>query len=202
MVLQQESDGLEDEVQQLLDSFIRQGLTLEEIASTLKDIELSIINKGQTKVFEKATLFFTQAIDTRIYNNYSVLKAMFIEDLKELMTCLERTNQHHWIILQVKKFIEDNYQRDIKAAEVAGAHYITPNYFSMLFKQETGYSYSEYLNTIRINKAKQLLAETSNKVFVIAEYVGYRDYKYFVQVFKNNEGVTPTQYRKFHCIKK
>ncbi|WP_066191461.1 MULTISPECIES: response regulator transcription factor [Gracilibacillus] len=202
MVLQQKWQGLDKEVKQQLVEWRKQGATIMEIVSGLKEMEQAIIQKGQASIFEQADLFFSQPVDTRIYNNDQVLELLFMEDLKQLIACLTTTNEHHWIIRQVQEYMHSNYQKDIKAAKVAENHYITPNYFSMLFRQETGCSYSEYLNQIRINKAKELLADTSNKVFEIAEYVGYREYKYFVQVFKNQEGVTPTQFRKLHPIKK
>ncbi|GAB2560261.1 response regulator transcription factor [Gracilibacillus alcaliphilus] len=202
MVLRQESQGLAREVHQLMGALRANGSTLDEIVSELKDIEDTMINKVQAKLFAAAELFFSQKLDTRIYNNDRLLEELFLEDLKQLIACLATTNQHHWIIRQVQEYMHSNYQKDIKAAEVAADHYITPNYFSMLFRQQTGYSYSEYLNRIRIDKAKELLVDTSNKVFEIAEYVGYREYKYFVQVFKNHTDVTPTQYRKLHSIKK
>ncbi|ADU31413.1 response regulator transcription factor [Evansella cellulosilytica] len=112
----------------------------------------------------------------------------------------EVTHQHHWIIENAKKYIQEHFNKDVKASELAEKHFITPNYFSVIFKQETGVSFSEYLNSIRIEKASELLLSTANKVFEIAEYVGYKEYKYFVQIFKRHTGVTPTYYRKINKV--
>src|SRR5699024_9732315 len=111
-------------------------------------------------------------------------------------------NDHHWIIESAKSYIESNFQQDIKASDVAEEHLITPNYFSMLFKRKTGYSYSEYLNMIRINKASELLIKESNRVYEIAEYVGYKEYKYFAHIFKKQLGITPTEYRRMNVSTK
>ena len=62
----------------------------------------------------------------------------------------------------------------------------TPNYFSTLFKKEIGMSFSEYVNILRIKKAKELMDNSDMLLNEIAEYVGYSNYIYFTQVFKKN----------------
>ncbi|WP_018930514.1 response regulator transcription factor [Gracilibacillus lacisalsi] len=201
-VFRQDKAEATKKADQLFTEVTQKQLTLEQIKKVFLDLLDSIKEKGQETTFEQQTFRLNKEIDLLIFNSVEALHALLLEDLEEMIDYLESSCDNHWIIQQAKQYIEKNYQKDIKAVEVAEAHYITPNYFSMLFKQETGYSYSEYLNTIRINKAKELLTETSNKVFEIAEYVGYREYKYFVQVFKNYVGITPTQFRRLHSIEK
>ena len=89
----------------------------------------------------------------------------------------------------------DHYLSDLKASEVAAYLKITPSYFSNIFKQSTGKSFSEYMNELRINEARKLLLTTQDKVFEIADRVGYKEYKYFVSVFKLYTGMTPKKYR-------
>ena len=71
-----------------------------------------------------------------------------------------------------------------------------PNYFSHLFKKEFGITFSEYLNWVRINEAKNLFKNTTLLGYEIAERVGFQDYKYFTQVFKKIEGCVPSEFRK------
>ncbi|MGP4038629.1 response regulator transcription factor [Gracilibacillus sp. D59] len=201
-VFQQDMSEAEKLVKQLFTDWEHNKLTLEQIKHQTICLINSIKEKGQNSTFEDLDFTLHQELDLLIYNSVGAIQDLVLEDLKRVNNYLQHSSENHWIIQQAKQYIERNYQKDIKAVEVAEEHYITPNYFSMLFKQETGYNYSEYLNTIRINKAKELLAGTSNKVFEIAEYVGYREYKYFVQVFKNYVGITPTQFRRFHSIEK
>ncbi|UOQ83726.1 response regulator transcription factor [Gracilibacillus salinarum] len=201
-VFQQEQDETEAKVGQLFTEFEQKAITLRQIKEACCCLLESIKERGQDSSFAEIELGLHEELDLLLYNSVEAIRSLLIEDLERMIDYLKRTNDSHWIIQQAKQYIEKNFQKDVKALEVAEAHYITPNYFSMLFKQETGSSYSEYLNTIRINKAKALLTETSNKVFEIAEYVGYREYKYFVQVFKNYVGITPTQFRKLHSIEK
>lgn len=100
-----------------------------------------------------------------------------------------------WLIERAEQYIRTYYVSPIKANEVADYINISPNYFSSLFKQKTGKSFNEYINTLRVEAAKQLLAETPFHVNEIAEKVGYNEYKYFVDVFKKFTGYTPTKYR-------
>lgn len=95
----------------------------------------------------------------------------------------------------VKKYLSEHYRDDVKASEIAEWLKITPSYFSLLFKQSTGKSFKEYMNELRMEQAKHLLATTHEKVFEIANEVGYKDYKYFVSVFKSYTGMTPKEYR-------
>ncbi len=100
-----------------------------------------------------------------------------------------------WLIERAEQYIRSYYESPIKAHEVADFINISPNYFSSLFRQKTGMSFNDYINTIRVEAAKQLLEETPFNVNEIAEKVGYREYKYFVDVFKKFTGYTPTKYR-------
>ena len=72
------------------------------------------------------------------------------------------------------------------------------NYFSELFKKETGENFSNYLLGIRMEKAKQMLRDTKIPVYEIGESVGYKDAKYFSQQFMKVVGVKPAEYRKLY----
>ena len=72
---------------------------------------------------------------------------------------------------------------------------VTPNYLSLLFKQETGKNFVEYLTDIRVEKARELLLSTELKNYQIAEEVGYPNSRYFSQIFKKAVGKTPSEFR-------
>jgi two-component system response regulator YesN len=99
----------------------------------------------------------------------------------------------------VKKAIDHmrrHFHKELSIEVMAQYLEITPNYFSHLFKKETGIPFSEYLNKIRIHEAKRLLSETNKMAYQVMDDVGFRNYKYFVQLFKKMEGMSPTDYRK------
>lgn len=73
--------------------------------------------------------------------------------------------------------------------------YLNHIYLGQLFKKETGLSLNDYINKVRINKAKKLLKETGAMVYEIADQVGFSDSQYFSTVFKKIVGVSPKEYR-------
>ena len=94
------------------------------------------------------------------------------------------------------QYINENYQEDIDVLKMAAITYVTPNYFSRVFKKETGRNFTEWLNMARIDKAKLLLREPKWRVYELAEKVGYKDYKSFIFNFKKYAGCTPKEYHE------
>ena len=85
---------------------------------------------------------------------------------------------------------------ELTLEEVANHVHLNPAYFSSLFKQSTGSSFKEYLNMVRIEESKRLLANTDYSVIDIAVASGFGDQSYFCRVFKKYTGLTPRQYRQ------
>lgn len=71
-----------------------------------------------------------------------------------------------------------------------------PSYLSSLFKQDTGTTLTDFINTQRIQRAANLLSSTEQNISVVAEQVGILDVNYFTKMFKKSMGSTPTQYRR------
>lgn len=93
-------------------------------------------------------------------------------------------------------YMQQNYDKNLSLTEVADHVGISPAYLSNYFKNETGTNFVDYLTGLRIQAAKKLLAETNEKVFRVAEKLGYTDAKYFTTLFKNQVGATPLEYRQ------
>ncbi|PLS14798.1 DNA-binding response regulator [Bacillus sp. M6-12] len=102
------------------------------------------------------------------------------------------------IIYEVEKYIQANFDRDVKLQEIADKFYLSREYISRKFKQEFNVNISDYLVKVRMNKAKSLLKNSQMKVYEIAVIAGYQDDKYFRKVFKKITGVTPNEYRDSH----
>ncbi len=100
------------------------------------------------------------------------------------------------IVKAAKEFIETNYNESINLDMISQTVFLSPNYFSTFFKENTGYNVSEYLIKVRIEKAKELLKDFKLTVSKISEMVGYEDPNYFNQLFKRLEGIPPGEYRK------
>lgn len=98
------------------------------------------------------------------------------------------------------RYMEQHYMEECSLATVAAQVHLNPNYFSNLFKKQTGESFSGYLTKLRTDKAKMLLTNTDMKIAEIAEAVGYADSNYFATAFKQAAAHTPSEYRKLHRI--
>ncbi|WP_019913424.1 helix-turn-helix domain-containing protein [Paenibacillus sp. HW567] len=98
-------------------------------------------------------------------------------------------------ITDIVKYIEQNYQSDLSLQEVAGKFYVSREYISRKFKQEYGINFSDYIGSVRIDKAKLLLQNPNLKLSQISEMVGFHDVKYFSKVFKKQVGSSPKDYR-------
>jgi two-component system response regulator YesN len=88
-----------------------------------------------------------------------------------------------------------NYSESITLNEVAEHTYVSIYYLSRMFTKELGKNYVDYLNEVRIEKAKEYLRDSCYKTYEIAELVGIKDAHYFSKLFKKYTGVTPSEYK-------
>ena len=97
---------------------------------------------------------------------------------------------------RAKKLIEEQYDREIGIAQVADQLRVTPNYLSTVFHEQTGMKFTRYLTELRIQKAKALLSVSAMTVKEIASRVGYSSSRYFSGLFRQETGISPTDYMK------
>ncbi len=98
----------------------------------------------------------------------------------------------------IKRAIEemnDNYSESISLDEMADFLGLNKCYFCQLFKRETGKTYSQLLNEIRVKKSLDLLLNTNMTILEIALTVGYNNQNYYNMAFKKIMGTTPLKYR-------
>ncbi len=103
--------------------------------------------------------------------------------------------QYSRIVQQAISEMNEHYTDQISLNSVAEKLKITPQYLSKIFMKETSTTFVNYLTSLRMEKAKLLLRNTSQKINLICQQVGYPDAKYFCTLFKKEVGVTPNQYR-------
>ena len=105
-------------------------------------------------------------------------------------------NKNRSILKTAVDFIDSHYMdEEISLNTVANVANVSSNHFSALFSQNMGQTFIEYLTTLRMNKAKELLRCTGMRSSEIAGEIGYKDAHYFSYLFKKTQGMTPTQYR-------
>jgi len=95
-------------------------------------------------------------------------------------------------IRQAVDYIQAHYAEEISIAALARSLGFSANYLSNLFRSETGYRMKEFVNRVRVERAKRLLRDTNLKVYEVAERVGFQDSSYFCKVFKEITGTTVT----------
>ena len=106
-------------------------------------------------------------------------------------------SQNRSVLKQATDFIDGHYMdEEISLNRVAHAANVSANHFSALFSQNMGQTFIEYLTSLRMDKAKELLRCTSKRSSEIAGEVGYKDAHYFSYLFKKTQGITPSEYRK------
>lgn len=101
-------------------------------------------------------------------------------------------------VQKVMNYVNLNVAEPLTLKSLAAMCFISPSYLSALFKQETGTTLIDYINTQRVNRAAQLLEHSSHAIAAVAEEVGILDVNYFTKIFKKTLGVTPTRYRREH----
>lgn len=164
----------------------------------LRHLIMHRLRSGGIKTVDSLHFLNILQIDFHYYNSYEALEELVTEEAASIYASVHSAGagKHYWVIERARQYIDAHSgNNDLKATDVASTLQITPSYFSQIFKQHTGQSFTEYVNKHRIHQAKVLLEDTSLRVFEIATQVGYKEYKYFVSVFKDQTGMTPSEYR-------
>ena len=107
---------------------------------------------------------------------------------------VRKIGSSHRVITQILDYINQNYSQDFGLNEMAEMVHMNHAYLSILFKDEVGISFVRYLTQIRMAHAKELLLK-GEKAQDVSVAVGYNNYRYFCNIFKKEEGVTPMQFK-------
>ena len=121
------------------------------------------------------------------------------EEITKLIKIINNTDVYNNCSRPIRcavEYIDDNYQENLTLGLVASKVHLNSDYFSKLFKKETGQNFSRYLVNLRISKAKELIENTDLKIYEVAEKVGYPNLSYFSRIYKKYTGINPTDNRK------
>lgn len=99
------------------------------------------------------------------------------------------------VIQQVLSYINQNFKEEISLKTLSFKYNVNPSYLGQIFHKEVGMAFSDYLNKVKNEKAKELLLNTNLKVNDIAKMVGYVDTSYFYRRFKEYFGISPSTLR-------
>lgn len=100
------------------------------------------------------------------------------------------------VIKKACDYIHTHFRDDLTLTQMAEFTNLSISHFGSLFKRYTGESLIAYINQVRVEKAKELLRNSNDKIYLIADEIGFSSQPYFIRVFKNVTGMSPNEYRK------
>lgn len=174
------------------------GITPAFVQNTALEILFFILNSARS-VLDGIDL--SETIECRLSDIYNMQHIdeirEFVKEMSEITVAVlvNRYNNMNPIVKRVVDYVRLNYSEDICLKTLAIELNINPNYLGQLFKDETGEFFNDYINKIRVNKAKELLLRTKSSTKEISSAVGYTDPNYFYRIFKKYTCVSPTEFR-------
>jgi len=200
----QSEDQLRSAVQRLEENVLKSGMSGHRIIHIVKTSyhlfllsglfqdELHFLPAG-----ERETCFNDQTdLCGRAGDLFRLLEVSCLLDLREAGKWIKREKVRP--INEAKRYITQHYAEPLNLDGICSQVGLSPNYFSTLFRKETGKTFLEFLLEIRINAAKELLRETRQTTDAVCESVGIHDYKRFSKAFKKATGVSPKEYRNLY----
>lgn len=131
-----------------------------------------------------------------------LLQLLFMFHHYQIFACstheMDRRAKYVQRLSNLQKYIDIHYAEDISVSFACELVQLDYHYFSRLFKQETGKTFIEYVNMVRMLHAQELLQSTNYPIQYIAESIGIPNITYFNRIFKKYNGVPPTEYRRGH----
>ncbi|WP_436376022.1 response regulator [Cytobacillus sp. BC1816] len=164
---------------------------------SIRGFAIDIITSVQKEVNDRAANQKV-AIVKSILESHSLnqLGSILTEYIRTVFEKIEAKAGHHSPVIQsVIRHIHECYNEELSLKTLSYKFHINSIYLGQLFQKETGLVFSEYINHIRLEKAKQLLRDTHEKAGQIGKMVGYSDSAYFYKQFKKVVGITPSAWR-------
>lgn len=176
------------------------GYREDELKKQIEHIIYSVFND----LFEKE-MITTEEKFNQIQIMYIISTIHSLEDLlglvEEIYIDIQNDMQNikagtNAFIQQILDYIEHNFKEQLTLQKVAEEFHISYSYLSTYFSHNLGIGFSEYLNKIRIEYAKEMLLTSDISISEICTQAGYLDQSYFSRVFKKHMGMSPTVYRR------
>lgn len=196
-----DTNSAKNEIAEIYKEWFRSKVAVEGV----RDMQLefvSFVNKTlrdhniePSEVFEPRLSPYEQVGKLQTYHEAISYLGGILEKLSILIQARSKIEGMRKEIADSIDYLKRNYHRELSLGALASRFHMNSNYFSNVFKKETGDTFVGYLQNIRIDQAKALLRQTDVKVFDIAAQVGIHNYHYFCKAFKKITGMTPIQYR-------
>lgn len=177
-----------------------QVITRDQLKKSFADFTYSLMQKNASLIKIIAQYKLTENdLSAQIKNqpHLSQLKEKFRQILLlyiDQLAILQKNNEEY-VVKKALQYIHSHYSDQLLLADIAAQFRLHPNYFSSLFKKQMNVTVRDYILKLRVDKAKELMKDSSLKLIDIALAVGYQDAAHFNRAFKNVTGISPSQYR-------
>lgn len=151
--------------------YLLKPIDMDEFEGTLEQLIVKIKNKAESDALEKSSALLTDLLNIQLES--------------------QKISNY---VLEAIKYIKEHYHHKVVLSEVSDHLDISGVSLNARFKEETEYSFTEFLNRYRIMKAIEMLQNDRLLVYEVAEKIGFSEYKYFSQVFKKHVGMSPKQF--------
>ncbi|NBD25338.1 helix-turn-helix domain-containing protein [Paenibacillus glycinis] len=108
----------------------------------------------------------------------------------------EHAEPEETVVSFAQAYVKEHFNRDIQLAEMANRVSMNYSYFSTLFKERTGSTFTAYLIQVRMEEARKLLQDPTLRINEVSDRVGYGNLYHFSRAFKNYFGMSPKEYRR------
>lgn len=179
---------------------LQQPQNLQAFASGMCFICMSILNGVEVDKMNEEYLALYGRL-TKAGNSFLLLEDFEAEMRRILFQIMEYCADSvdsggSALVNQAKAIVMRQYKQDLSSQKLAEQLGVSRNHFGQLFKRNEGMSFTEFLNHVRMDKARELLLTSNMKVYEISEAVGIKDSYYFSQLFKKCYGISPSQCRE------
>jgi two-component system response regulator YesN len=201
--------AVEEAIGALIQDMREQG----EQASACIQIVVATLFAEIRKILEDLGIMAEKSSELAFQGYQKILKQPTIEDTKkELLVFLanamkmiekQRLGRFKLVIEGAKKYIQTHFKDNkLSLEQVARAVAMSPCYLSAIFKPESGQTLREYITSLRLKRAKELLEVTAYRVGEVGYAVGFNNPTYFSTIFKKYFGISPAEYREANAIPK
>ena len=189
-------------VEEIFQRLMNKVVPIDQYRIYAMELVVSLMRMIQAYHIERSTVF---PADMDLYDPLKQIDSMehfrrWLLDISRRLSLQirkERLTSSALTVSKVEDYIHQHYaSSELSVETISDLLHISPSYLSTIFKKEKQESLISYLTNLRMNKAIELLRNSDEKSYRIAEKVGYVDANYFSYVFKKKFGVSPTRYRK------
>lgn len=171
-------------------NYAKQAIHLGVSEYLLKPVENEQLMQALEKSKEQVTLKKYYETEKSKYKDLDKLDVIQKETQEES----HKSSKH---VLQMIEYVKENYNKKISIQDLVDILGMSSTYLNQKFKQETSYTFNDYVNRYRINKAINLMKK-GGKIYNIATDVGFKDYRYFISVFKKYADCLPSDFIEYY----